>query len=205
VEKKKTSPWLLKLKNLEIPKSYVVIAVVVAVFFRFFGESSITILQRNVPIVTAVAISQDELEHYIQTKAAYLNESFQINAEDYKDSEFENKLDREAHEWFLQQNWRPQRFFYVENRLKMIVDLMQKRDEQKNEARFLEAQAKQLTQMSAEHGAIQDTKQLAAELLQKAQKIKYYIDRDLRMADVEKDEDLLVQEYRVNLTQLWEQ
>ena len=202
---KKTAPWILKLKNLEIPKSYVIIVVVLAVIFRFWGESSITVLQKNVPMVTTVAISQNELEHYMQTKTAYLNESFRVNTEDWQSSEFENKLDKETHEWFLLQNWRPQRFFYVENRLKMIIDLMQKRDINLDQAKQFEAQAEQLTKMAVGHGAIQDTKRLAAELRQKAQNIRYYLDRDMRMAGVEKDEDKLVQNYRFDLKQLWEQ
>ena len=194
MEKKKTAPWLLKLKNLEIPKIYVVIAVVIAVALRFWGESSITILERDVPVVTEVSVTQDELEHYMQTKSAYNNENFRVNAQDADNDDFEKKLDKETHEWFLLQHWRPKRFFYVENRLKMILDLMHKRDLKRDEANRLEQQSVQLGKMHGGQSSANDPRVLAAELLQKAQNIRYYIDRDIRFAGVSKNEEMIVRD-----------
>ena len=50
--------FLKRLKNLEIKKSYVVLAVIIALIIRFWGESTVTMLQREVPIINTTEISQ---------------------------------------------------------------------------------------------------------------------------------------------------
>ncbi len=47
---------LQRLKRIELKKSYIVILVILAVVVRFWGESSITMLQKEVPEVTATEL-----------------------------------------------------------------------------------------------------------------------------------------------------
>ena len=50
-KKKKESLWQ-RIKKIEFRTSYVVVAVILAVVLRYWGENTITMLQKEVPVIT---------------------------------------------------------------------------------------------------------------------------------------------------------
>lgn len=197
---------LKKLKNLEIKKRYVVLVVLLAAVVRFWGESSITMLQKEVPIVHDPKLSEQEIDHYIQTKQQYLDENIQISQDVLISRDLEDYLDKETHEWFLLQGWRPNRFFYVEDRIKLILVHIQRRDEKLGEADRLDTQAEQFLAISNAAGELnsEETRN-AAELKKQAQDIRYRINKEIRHAGISAAEDRAVQNNISTLQYLTEQ
>ena len=185
--------FLKKLKRTEINKWYVVLAVVLAVVFRFWGENSITMLQKDVPIVTDTEISQAEFESYLQTKPAYLADGIDIRSELVLRSDFEDLLDKDDHEWFLVRGWRPARFFYVDRRIKMILSLIREQEAKIGEADRLNAQAEEVLKFADDDPQARSE---AAEFQRQAKDIRYYINRDIRNAGITKDEESFVKANR---------
>ena len=107
--------FLQKLKNIEIKKRYVVLIVFLAVIVRFWGENSITMLQKDVPLVTSTEISVQEVTHYLQTKQQVLDDNISVSQDVLTSKDLENNLDRETHDWFLLHGWRPKRFSMLKN------------------------------------------------------------------------------------------
>lgn len=184
-----------KLKNFELKKSYVVIAVILAVTARYWGENTITLLQREVPIVTTTQISSDELNLYMQTKQQYLNENININPAIVEHYDFENVMDQKIHEWFLVRNWRPTRFFYVENRIKKIVSLINEQNRKLKEAEQLDKQATHFAKLSTmfnpetnNHG------EQAATFSKQAELIRYHLEKNIRNAGISRKEEQLVRD-----------
>ena len=192
---------LQRLKRIELKKSYIVILVILAVVVRFWGESSITMLQKEVPEVTTTELSADEINRYAQTKQEYFNERIHVAPEILVSRDLESYLDKPTHEWFLVRGWRPKRFFYAEERIKQILQYLHNREQKLDEANRLELQAKQM--MSG--NAISENDATAAEFIKQAQDIRYYIDREIRYAGVTVAEERAVAENQVLLEQLSEQ
>lgn len=181
-----------KFKTFEFKKWYVVVLVLLAVLIRFWGESSVTMLQREVPVVTDTEVSADEIARYIQTKQAYLDENITINPDILVSRDMEDYLDRETHEWFLLQKWRPKRFFYVQDRLKFILNYIHAREKKQEEADLLERQADSLLALNFSGDEEAPEVSEAAQLQKQAHDIRYYINRDIRQAGISADEDNLV-------------
>lgn len=182
---KQTSPFWVKVKNLEVKKRYVFLLVALALLFRFWGENTITMLQRKVPEVTATEISSLEINQYIQTKQQYLSEHITISQDLIKSSDFENKLDKDIHEWFLVRNWRPKRFFYVENRIKLIVSCIQKQEEQLSKADELEEEAQHIVKTTGHfNDPSLNNSVKASNLIKEARDIRYYIKREIRQKGI---------------------
>ena len=185
--------FLKKLKRTEINKWYVVLAVVLAVVFRFWGESSITMLQKEVPLVTDTEISPAEFESYLKTKPMYLADKINVRSELIFRSDFEDLLDKDSHEWFLVRGWRPARFFYVDRRIKEILSLVREQEERIGEADRLEAQATEILKFKDDNP---QAKFEAAEFKKQAKSIRYYINRDIRNAGITENEETLVKTNR---------
>lgn len=194
------SSWQKKLKNFEFKKSYIVIIVVLAVIIRFWGESSITMLQKEVPLVTDTEISVDEISRYIQTKQEALNENITVKPDIIVSRDLESYLDKETHEWFLLRGWRPKRFFYVEERLRQIIYYIHNRQKKLDEAEMLEIQAMQMMPAQQETDVIASDS--AADFKKKAQDIRYYINREIRHAGITEAEDHTVEDNLSLLEQL---
>lgn len=190
-----TEQILEKLKNFELKKSYVVIAVILAVTARYWGENTVTLLQKEVPVVTTTQISPDELHFYIQTKQQYLNENINIDLVIVEHYDFENIMDQKIHEWFLVRNWRPSRFFYVENRIKKIVSLINEQNRKLKEAEKLDEQAAHFAKMSTMFDPeTNNHAEQAATLSKKAELIRYHIDKNIRNAGISKKEEQAVRD-----------
>ncbi len=185
--------FLKKLKRTEINKWYVVLAVVLAVIFRFWGENSITMLQKEVPVVTDTEISQAEFESYLKTKPMYLSNKINVRSELIFRSDFEDLLDKDTHEWFLVRGWRPARFFYVDRRIKEILSLVREQEEKIGEANRLEAQATEILKFKDDNP---QAKFEAAEFQKQAKNIRYYINRNIRNAGISENEEALVKTNR---------
>jgi len=183
--------FFTKLKGIEIQKRYVVLVVVLAVIIRFWGENSITMLQKDVPLITSTEISLEEVTHYIQTKQQFLNDNISISQDILVSKDLENYLDRETHEWFLLRGWRPKRFFYVEERLKQILSFLNEREIKLDEAQRLEEQAKQFMIIGVADDNSSES-MTAAELQKQAQDIRYYLNRELRHAGITQAEENIV-------------
>ena len=180
-----SSPLWIKIKNLEIKKRYVFLLVIVALCFRFWGESSITVLQRKVPVVTSTDITLGEIYSYIQTKQQYLAENISISPDLINNKDLEKLLKKDIHEWFLVRNWRPTRFFYVEKRIKLIVSCIQKQDAQLEKADKLDAQAQYLIKTTghfSDPSLNQSSK--AAQLFKEASDLRFYIKKEIRKQGV---------------------
>ena len=190
-----------KLKRIELKKSYIVILVVLAVVVRFWGENSITMLQKEVPEVTATELSADEINRYAQTKQEYFNEQIHVAPEVLISRDMESYLDKSTHEWFLVRGWRPKRFFYAEERIKQILQYLHNREQKLDEADRLELQARQMMQDSG----LGENDATAAEFMKQAQDIRYYIDREIRFAGVTEEEERAVADNQELLEQLSEQ
>lgn len=192
MKKKKKETLLEKIKKIEFRVSYLVIAVILAVVLRYWGENTVTLLQKKVPIVTDTEISKDELEKYIQTKQQYLDENITISPYIIESENFEEVLNDNIHEWFLVRNWRPGRFFYVDDRVKQIVSLLDEQIRNLDEARRLEEQANSLNKIFYEISPEQAEK--AAYFSKQAEVIRYYLNRNIRNAGISKKEENLVKE-----------
>ena len=195
-----TSFWQKKFRNFEFKKSYIVLIVIIAVIIRFWGESSITMLEKDVPVVTATEISVDEITRYMQTKQDFLNENISIAQDIIVSRDLENYLDKETHEWFLLRGWRPKRFFYVEERLKQIIYHIRNRQKKLDEAERLEIQALQMMPAQADTDSVASDS--AADFQKKAQDIRYYINREIRYAGITETEDHAVEDNLQLLEQL---
>ena len=200
-------------KNFEIKTSYVVIAVILAVVIRFWGESSITMLQKDVPVVSTTEISATEIGRYVQTRQEFLAEK--INIENPSDN-IEENMDDEIHEWFLLRGWRPNRYFYVENRIKLILALQAERENKLHEASLLDAQAEQAKAMEYVTKSFEPKKNKknkkrfeenneAANIKKRANEIRYDIDREFRAAEINMNEDNMVAANKDILASLLEQ
>ncbi len=185
--------FLKKLKRTEINKWYIVLVVVLAVVFRFWGENSITMLQKDVPLVTDTEISQAEFENYLKTKPMYLADKVNVRSELIYRTDFEDLLDKDTHEWFLVRGWRPARFFYVDGRIKEILSLVREQEAKIGEAERMEAQANELLRFKKENT---QAKFEAAEFKKQAKNIRYYINRDIRNAGITENEEYLVKTNR---------
>lgn len=185
--------FLKKLKRTEINKWYVIWAVVLAVVFRFWGESSITMLQKEVPIVTDTEISQVEFESYLKTKSMYIADKINVPSELIYRTDFEEKLDKDSHEWFLVRGWRPARFFYVDRRVKEILSLVREQEEKIGEANRLDAQAAEVLKFKDDNPR---AKFEASEFQKQAKNIRYYIKRNIRNAGISENEETLVKTNR---------
>lgn len=183
--------WQKKFRNFEFKKSYIVVAVVLAVIIRFWGESSVTMLEKDVPMVTTTEISVDEITRYMQTKQDFLNENISVAQDIVVSRDLENYLDKETHEWFLLRGWRPKRFFYVEERLRLIIYHIHNRQKKLDEAERLEIQALQM--MSAQDDTDSVVSDSAADFKKKAEDIRYYINREIRYAGITETEDSAVE------------
>ena len=181
--------WLQKIKNIEFKTSYVVIIVIVAVIIRFWGESSVTMLQKNVPIVTTTELSREEIAHFIQTKQEYLDANITIDPSILVSRDIEVYLPSDVHEWFLLRGWRPNRFFYVERRIANILNYINERKNQLAEADRLDSLSEQMiwANQYQTDGNVENYN--AAKLKKKARDIRYYINRDIRRAGITKIED----------------
>ncbi len=182
--------FLKRFKNLEIKKSYVVLVVIIALIIRFWGESTVTMLQREVPIIDTTEISQEEIERYIQTKQQYFDDGISIDPSIIVSRDLESYLDKDVHEWFLLRGWRPKRFFYVEERIKEIVDYIHNRNEKILEANELEEQA--TISARTENQRRFKAGLTVAQLRKQANNIKYNINREIRHAGITEDEDNMV-------------
>ena len=179
--------FLKKFKNIEIKKSYIFLAVVIALIIRFWGVNSVTLLQQELPVVNTTEISPEEINHYIQTKTQYFDDKIDIDINIIVSRDLESYLDKDTHEWFLLRGWHPKRFFYVEQRLKKIVSLINDRKAKLLEAQKLEDLARiQFENRSNENfgGGL-----TIAELKKQAQDIRYYINREIRFAGITEQED----------------
>ena len=185
-KKKKESLWQ-RIKKIEFRASYVVIAVVLAVVLRYWGENTITMLQKEVPIITSTEISKDELTKYIQTKQQYLAENIQVSPYLIESDEFEEILDKDIHEWFLVRKWRPTRFFYVDDRVKQIVSLINEQIRKLDEARRLEEQAGYFSKISNLPNS--DHAEKAAYFSKEAEEIRYYLNKNIRNAGISQKEE----------------
>lgn len=188
----KVSFWQ-KIRDIEFKKRYVVIAVIVAVIIRFWGESSVTLLQKEVPLITNTQISAEEILNYIQTKQELISENIVIEEEVLAATEPEKLLSNDIHKWFLIRNWRPNRFFYVEQRLKLILKYIYERQNKLDEADRLEEISKQLLISTPPNtDATNSSTAAAAEAEKQAQNIRYYIDKEIRSAGISPIEDDMV-------------
>ena len=185
-KKKKESLWQ-RIKKIEFRTSYVVIAVVLAVVLRYWGENTITMLQKEVPVITSTEISKDELAKYIQTKQQYLAENIQVSPYVIESDEFEDILDKDIHEWFLVRKWRPTRFFYVDDRVKQIVSLINEQIRKLDEAERLEEQARYL--MKTSNSLNSDNAEKAAYFSKEAEEVRYYLNKNIRNAGISKKEE----------------
>jgi len=185
----KVSFWQ-KIRDIEFKKRYVVIAVIIAVIIRFWGESSVTLLQKEVPLITNTQISAEEILSYIQTKQELIAENMVIEEEVLAASEPEKFLNKNIHKWFLIRNWHPNRFFYVEQRLKLILQYIYERQNKLDEADRLEEISKQLLISTPPNtDIINSSVAAAAEAEKQAQDIRYYIDKEIRSAGISPTED----------------
>ena len=186
---------LQKLKNIEIKKSYVVLIVLIAVAIRFWGESSVTMLQKNVPVVTSKELTQEEIYHFIQTKQEYINENITIDPSILVSRDLESYLDSDTHEWFLLRGWRPKRFFYVEERINTILNLIYERQSKLDEAARLDDMAdRMLVAVQSQIPGTSSEGATAAEFKKKAHDMRYYVDREIRHAGITKTEDDTIME-----------
>ena len=195
--------FLKKFKYTEIKIRYIVLVVLAAVILRYWGENSITMLQKEVPIVTSTELSMDEIAHYVQTKQAYVDENISVSQDIIVSRDLESYLDTETHEWFLLRGWRPVRFFYVEERIQKILNHIHKQQEKLQEAKQLEDQAEYEARMQS--SAVQDTqlnKKIAA-MKRKAKSIRYYIAKDIRQAGISTQEEQGVRTYLPELEELF--
>ena len=189
------SPLLKKLKTLEIQKRYVVLAVILALIIRFWGENSVTLLQKDVPIVTDPVVSLDEVTRYIQTKQEYLNENIAISPDILASRDLENYLDKETHEWFLVRNWRPKRFFYVEERIKFILSYVLARKAQQERADALEQEAQSILDLNpiVKGQKIPSERIHATQMRHEAGNIRRHLNQEIRDADIWEEEGIFLE------------
>lgn len=195
--------FLKKFKYREIKIRYVVLIVVAAVVFRYWGENSITMLQKEVPVVTTTELSSDEIARYVQTKQAYIAENINVSQDIIVSRDLESYLDKETHEWFLLRGWRPARFFYVESRVQKILDLIHKQQEKLQEASQMEEQADRELQMHAIDVKDPQSDKHIALLKQKAKSIRYYIDKDIRQAGISIQEEKDIRTYLPEIEEMF--
>ena len=203
MKRRKKAFWE-RLKEFEFKKWYIAIFVIIAVAFRFWGEDTITMLQKKVPIVTDTEFSEEELTRYITTKQQYLSDQINIDpilAESYY---LEDKLDKNIHEWFLVRGWRPKRFFYVENRIKTILSCLHNQERTLEEANRLDRKAAYLLRTSSEGGAVVDKSSEAASLNKKADDLRFYLKQEIRIAGISPQEEDIVRDFQSILEPLIE-
>ena len=191
-----------KLKNLEIKPIYVVFAVIAAVIFRFWGESSVTMLQKEVQNADTTEFSEDEFYRYLNVKQAFIQENYHLDWEWALRSDFEETLDKDIHEWFLVRNWHPARFVYVQYRIKDTLKYILQREEKLREADELDRQAIQFEKISKSNPQNEIAEQQAAQLHQRAEEIRYYQDREIRYAGITPKEETVVLQNRQILEQI---
>jgi len=182
-------------QNKEIKIRYIVIAVIIAVVIRFWGESSITMLQEDIPVVTDTEISREEINRFIKTEQECINENIIIDENLLADNAFEDKLDPDVHEWFLVRGWRPKRFLYVKQRIHSILEHIYTRQKKLAEAEHYEKLAHQAElATSLQEADFESEYTVVADLRKKAHNIRYYINREIRHAGITQSEDDAVSE-----------
>ena len=199
--KRNKEPFWKHLKDFEFKTWYIAIIVVVAVLIRFWGENSITMLQKKIPIITSTEISDLEVIHYITTKQQYLDDNINITSDLRGNPNLEDILDKEIHEWFLVREWRPKRFFYVENRLSLILSCLHNQELMLNKADRLDREAAILLKSSADN-ITNKASGNAAKFHQEANNIRFYIDKELRQAGISLREENTVRTFQNNLAPL---
>lgn len=193
-----------KLKYIEIKPIYIVLAVILAVALRFWGENSITMLQKEVPEIKTTEISGAEIYRYIKVKQAYINENFNIDwASSVQD--FEENLDESIHEWFLVHKWRPARFVYVQYRINKILQHIQNREVKLQEADRMDEEAKHLKVILQQNPTNELVEQQIAKLHSSAEDIRYYRDREIRMAGITQEEENIVLQNRKIIEEIIDQ
>ena len=174
----------------EIKIRYIVLAVIVAVVVRFWGESSISLLQEDVPVITDTEISQEEVYHFIKTQQECIDENIIIDEDFTTDNVSEKGLDTETHEWFLVRGWRPKRFLYVKRRIRNILEHIYAREKKLAEADQFEKLAQQYQIVNNIQEITPEAENsTASELIKKAHDIRYYADREIRYAGITALED----------------
>lgn len=173
-----------KLKNIEIKKSYVVAAVILAVVIRFWGESSVTQLERQIPVITSVELVDNEFPSFINLIQEFPNEYATPNL---KQPDFAEHLTKDQQEWFLLRGWRIERFIHVRNRIAALLPLISQMEEDLMQAEMFEQQAAYLREMSASN---EDTHLLsqAADLKKKASDLRFFKDTAWKKAKYEEFE-----------------
>lgn len=181
--------FFTKLKYIEIKPIYIVLVVVLAVIIRFWGENSITLLQKDVPEINTTEISKEEIENYITVKELYLSQDFTVDWQWAMRSNLEEVLDKDIHEWFLINKWRPARFVYVQDRIKKILEQIKKREASLLEADRLDQQAKQFAQTLKFNPHDSVAEHQIAKFRRLAKDIRYYQNRDIRVAGITEEEE----------------
>ncbi len=175
---------LKKLKNIEIKKSYVIAIVILAVIIRFWGESSVTQLEKQIPIITSVEMVDDEFPSFINLIQDFSNE---YTSPSIKQSDFAAHLTKDQKEWFLLRGWRIERFIHVRDRITALLPLVTQMEEDIMQAEMFEQQAAYLKEMAS---ANEDTQLLsqAADLKKKASDLRFFKDTAWKKARYEEFE-----------------
>lgn len=202
--RKKKEPFWKKIKNFEFQKWHIAVVVIIALLIRFWGEDTITMLQKKVPVVTDTEFSSTELNNYITTKQQYIADRIAIDPVLSESSYLEEKLDRNIHEWFLVRQWRPKRFFYVEKRIKFILTCLHHQQQNLNEADRLEMLANALLKKSFGENVLENKSQEAADLNKKANDLRFYLEKEIREAGISTNEEQAVRDYQDTLEALIE-
>ena len=115
----------------------------------------------KIPNPQTVEISQAELQAFIPVWTEYL-EREKSKPNNYIPSmsatQPEESLDKETQEWLLRRQWRPKRFFYVEQRLLTIIKTLELNQQTAQNIANLQNQRASLQQQKAQ--GVESTKQM---------------------------------------------
>jgi len=108
-----------------------------------------------IPNRTSAEISKEELYEFLPVWSDFIQQNVSgQNAEDVMlaDGRPEDNLSPEARDWLLRRNWRPHRFYYVEQRLRAILKTLDSRRENEQMIARLEQRLAALKAAQAQNG-----------------------------------------------------
>ena len=98
-----------------------------------------------IPNRTAEEINQEELLAFLPVWSDYVQHNI-------GDASLENDLPPQAEKWLLRRKWRPKRFFYVEQRLRVILKTLEQHQNSQQMISSLEQQLAALRARQTESG-----------------------------------------------------
>lgn len=109
-------------------KTVIALLLMVIAIWAFRGKPDNTLKQKEaaLQVVSSTELSRDEINSFLYLWSDYLSQNISPVGRDvlFDNVQPEERLSPAAREWLVNQGWKPARFFYVQQRLRTILQTL---------------------------------------------------------------------------------